>query len=90
MSIQLRNYLNQQHAKNWNILVLKAAIYLIALPELKPELFKQAHTEHFNTVKRLFQRFRTANKNLDTEKNIKIHKSINVSGVPIFKIQHRA
>ena len=56
------------HAKNWNILVLKAAIYLIALPELKPELFKQAHTEHFNTVKRLFQRFRTANKNLDTEK----------------------
>ena len=58
----------QTHAKNWNILVLKAAIYLIALPELKPELFKQAHTEHFNTVKRLFQRFRTANKNLDTEK----------------------
>lgn len=56
------------HAKNWNILVLKAAIYLIALPELKPELFKQAHTEHLNTVKRLFQRFRTANKNLDTEK----------------------
>ena len=59
---------SQTHAKNWNILVLKAAIYLIALPELKPELFKQAHTEHFNTVKRLFQRFRTANKNLDTEK----------------------
>lgn len=58
----------QTHAKNWNILVLKAAIYLIALPELKPELFKQAHTEHFNTIKRLFQRFRTANKNLDTEK----------------------
>lgn len=56
------------HAKNWNILVLKVAIYLIALPELKPELFKQAHTEHLNTVKRLFQRFRTANKNLDTEK----------------------
>ena len=59
---------SQTHAKNWNILVLKAAIYLIALPELKPDLFKQAHTEHFNTVKRLFQRFRTANKNLDTEK----------------------
>ncbi|EEY89355.1 hypothetical protein HMPREF0017_02022 [Acinetobacter lwoffii SH145] len=58
----------QTHAKNWNILVLKAAIYLIALPELKPELFKQAHTEHFNTIKRLFQRFRNANKNLDTEK----------------------
>ncbi len=59
---------SQTHAQHWNILVLKAAIYLIALPELKPELFKQAHTEHFNTVKRLFQRFRTANKNLDTEK----------------------
>ena len=59
---------SQTHAKNWNILVLKAAIYLIALPELKPDLFKQAHAEHFNTVKRLFQRFRTANKNLDTEK----------------------
>lgn len=56
------------HAKNWNILVLKAAIYLIALPELKPDLFKQAHAEHVNTVKRLFQRFSTANKNLDTEK----------------------
>mgnify|MGYP003449060728 FL=1 len=54
---------SQTHAQHWNILVLKAAIYLIALPELKPELFKQAHTEHFNTVKRLFQRFRTANKN---------------------------
>ncbi|MDH5821236.1 hypothetical protein [Acinetobacter pseudolwoffii] len=59
---------SQTHAKNWNILVLKAAIYLIALPELKPELFKQAYTEHFNTIKRLFQRFRNANKNLDTEK----------------------
>lgn len=59
---------SQTHAQHWNILVLKAAIYLIALPELKPELFKQAHTEHFNTVKRLFQRFRTANKNLDIEK----------------------
>ena len=59
---------SQTHAKKWNILVLKAAIYLIALPELKPDLFKQAHAEHFNTVKRLFQRFRTANKNLDTEK----------------------
>ncbi|WP_288379251.1 hypothetical protein [uncultured Acinetobacter sp.] len=59
---------SEKNALTWNILVLKAAIYLIALPELKPELFKQAHTEHFNTVKRLFQRFRTANKNLDTEK----------------------
>lgn len=59
---------SEKNALTWNILVLKATIYLIALPELKPELFKQAHTEHFNTVKRLFQRFRTANKNLDTEK----------------------
>lgn len=59
---------SQTHAQYWNILVLKAAIYLIALPELKPELFKQAHTEHFNTIKRLFQRFRTANKILDIEK----------------------
>jgi hypothetical protein len=65
---------SEENALTWNILVLKAAIYLIALPELKPELFKQAHTEHFNTVKRLFQRFRTANKNLDTEKNIKIRE----------------
>lgn len=59
---------SEENALTWNILVLKAAIYLIALPELKPDLFKQAHAEHFNTVKRLFQRFRTANKNLDTEK----------------------
>lgn len=27
---------SQTHAQHWNILVLKAAIYLIALPELKP------------------------------------------------------
>ena len=59
---------SEENALTWNILVLKAAIYLIALPELKPDLFKQAHAEHFNTVKRLFQRFRSANKNLDTEK----------------------
>lgn len=52
----------------WNILVLKAAIYLIALPDIKPEFFKDAHTEHFNTVKRLFQRFRTANRILNTDK----------------------
>ncbi|RZG43323.1 hypothetical protein [Acinetobacter wuhouensis] len=61
----------QTHALHWNILVLKSAIYLLALPELKPDLFKQAHTEHVNTVKRLFQRFRTANKNLDIEKKYK-------------------
>lgn len=61
----------QTHALHWNILVLKSAIYLLALPELKPGLFRQAHTEHVNTVKRLFQRFRTANKNLDIEKKYK-------------------
>ena len=61
----------QTHALHWNILVLKSAIYLLALPEFKPGLFKQAHTEHVNTVKRLFQRFRTANKNLDIEKKYK-------------------
>lgn len=52
----------------WNVLVLKAAIYLIALPEIKPDLFQQNYTEHFNTVKRLFQRFRTANRVLNTDK----------------------
>ncbi len=77
---------SEENALTWNILVLKAAIYLIALPELKPDLFKQAHAEHFNTVKRLFQRFRTANKNLDTEKNIIIQKNINASGMSILKI----
>lgn len=64
---------SQTHELNWNILILKAAIYLIALPELKPELFKQAYTEHFNTVKRLFQRFRTANRSIKSEK--KYHSS---------------
>jgi len=52
----------------WNILVLKAAIYLIALPDIKPELFKGDYTEHFNTVKRLFQRFRVANRVLNPDK----------------------
>lgn len=61
----------QTHVLHWNILVLKSAIYLLALPELKPGLFKQAHTEHVNTVKHLFQRFRTANKNLEIEKKYK-------------------
>lgn len=59
---------SQENALIWNILVLKAAIYLIALPDIKPELFKEDHTEHFNTVKRLFQRFRTANRILSSEK----------------------
>lgn len=64
--VQLQDF--QNHAYNWNIIIVKAAIYLIALPELKPDLFKQAHTEHVNTIKRLFQRFRSANRILDTEK----------------------
>lgn len=59
---------SEENALIWNILVLKAAIYLIALPDIKPELFKENHTEHFNTVKRLFQRFRTANRVLNTHK----------------------
>lgn len=59
---------SQENALIWNILVLKAAIYLIALPEIKPELFKENHTEHFNTVKRLFQRFRAANRVLNPDK----------------------
>ena len=75
---------SEENALIWNILVLKAAIYLIALPNIKPklfkevhtelfkedhtELFKEDHTEHFNTVKRLFQRFRTANRVLSSEK----------------------
>lgn len=52
---------SEENAVIWNILIIKAAIYLIALPEIKPELFKEDHSEHFNTVKRLFQRFRAAN-----------------------------
>lgn len=59
---------SEENALIWNILVLKAAIYLIALPDIKPELFEEDHTEHFNTVKRLFQRFRTANRVLSSEK----------------------
>lgn len=59
---------SQKNAFIWNILVLKAAIYLIALPEIKPELFKENYTEHFNTVKRLFQRFRAANRVLNPDK----------------------
>lgn len=58
----------QTNALLWNVLVLKAAIYLIALPEIKPDLFQENYTEHFNTVKRLFQRFRTANRVLNTNK----------------------
>lgn len=56
---------SETNASLWNLLILKAAIYLIALPDLKPELFQQHHTEHFNTVKRLFQRFRAANRVLN-------------------------
>ncbi|AUX85692.1 hypothetical protein C3F34_06180 [Acinetobacter sp. ACNIH2] len=59
---------SEENALIWNILALKAAIYLIALPDIKPELFEDDHTEHFNTVKRLFQRFRTANRVLNSHK----------------------
>ena len=59
---------SEENALIWNILVLKAAIYLIALPDIKPELFKEDYTEHFNTVKRLFQRFRVANRVLNPDK----------------------
>lgn len=59
----------QYHALDWNILILRAAIYLIALPEFRPDLFQENYTEHFNTVKRLFQRFRIANKALNTDKD---------------------
>ncbi|RYL29666.1 hypothetical protein [Acinetobacter piscicola] len=56
--------LNDSHHKAmiWNVLSIKAAIYLMALPALRPDLFKEAYTEHFNTVKRLFHRMRNANK----------------------------
>lgn len=60
---------SETNALLWNILVLKAAIYLIALPDLKPELFQQHHTEHFNTVKHVFQRFRAANRVLNPAKS---------------------
>lgn len=59
---------SEKHALIWNILVLKAAVYLIALPKIKPKLFEENHTEHFNTVKRLFQRFRAANRVLNIHK----------------------
>ena len=59
---------SEENALIWNILVLKAATYLIALPDIKPELFKENNTEHFTTVKRLFQRFRIANRVLNTNK----------------------
>ena len=53
----------------WNTLIIKAAVYLIALPEIRPELFAKSFTEHFNTVKRIFNRFRTANKILNHARN---------------------
>lgn len=59
---------SEENAFVWNILIIKAAIYLIALPELRPEIFKEDHSEHFNTVKRIFQRFRMANKVLNSDK----------------------
>ena len=57
----------------WNILVLKAAIYLIALPDLYPKLYqnKENFSEHLNTIKRLFQRFRAANRILNPNKKYK-------------------
>lgn len=63
--------LNDSHHKAmiWNVLSIKAAIYLIALPTLRPDLFKEAYTEHFNTVKRLFHRMRSANKVLSHSRN---------------------
>lgn len=59
---------SEENALTWNIIVLKAAIYLIALPDMKPELFKENNTEHFTTVKRLFDRFRIANSVLNSNK----------------------
>ncbi len=32
----------------WNVLVLKVALYLLALPQIKPDLFEKQHTEHLN------------------------------------------
>ena len=48
---------SEENALTWNILVLKAAIYLIALPELKPELFKQAHNRTLQYRKALSHSF---------------------------------
>lgn len=59
---------SEKNALIWNILIIKAAIYLLALPELRPESFKKDHSEHFNTVKRIFQRFRMANKILNSDR----------------------
>ena len=48
---------SEENALTWNILVLKAAIYLIALPELRPELFKQAHNRTLQYRKALSHSF---------------------------------
>ena len=61
--------ITDQHVLQWNVLVIKAALYLIALPDIKPELFKAEHTDHLNTVLRLFQRMRAANRALNNKKH---------------------
>ena len=60
-----------KNAQLWNILAIKVAIYLIALPEIRPELFQKDHTEHINTVKRLLGRFRLANQVLTASRKHK-------------------
>lgn len=65
-----------QRALHWNIITLKAAIYLIALPDLKSQKEiskedKKQYKEHISTIKRLFHKFRQANKILAASKSYK-------------------
>ena len=56
-----------------NILIIKVAIYLLALPQIKPTLFKSEKAKHQNTVMSLFQRFRMTNIVIASEKTY-IHR----------------
>lgn len=75
-------------ALDWNIIVLKAAIYLAALPELKKLSSrredhagqKETATEyknHMTTIRRLFEKFRYANNALTGSKNYKKNEEYN-------------
>lgn len=73
-----KDNLLHQKALVWNIIALKASIYLLALPELENQpkitIKKEKEKEykgHVTTVKRLFEKFRKANKALNIHKKYK-------------------